>query len=79
MRVIAFTGSRADYYLQQPLLKRLSSYEAVELKLVVSGTILHEDEMRTLHDIKNDNISILSEIPILELEDDNFHTLQIEV
>jgi UDP-hydrolysing UDP-N-acetyl-D-glucosamine 2-epimerase len=74
MKVLGFTGSRADYYLQQPLFKRLNRHPKVDLQIIVSGSILEERNQKTLNDIHEDNISIAAYI---RLSDSSNHSIQV--
>ena len=64
MKILSFTGSRAEYYILRPLFRKLSVLKDVEFRLIVSGGIIKEQENKTLNDIKADNINILRTINI---------------
>ena len=64
MKILCFTGSRAEYYILRPLLRKLSSKESVDLKLIVTGGITKEVNKTTLSDIEKDKIKILKIINI---------------
>jgi len=64
LKILSFTGSRAEYYILRPLFRKLSALENVEFRLIVSGGIIKEQENKTLNDIKADNINILRTINI---------------
>ena len=70
-RIIALTGSRADYYLQRPALRRFNKSEDYEINLIVCGGILEEIHGKTLDDIKNDKIKICAEIKSLNKKEKN--------
>jgi len=74
MKVLGFTGSRADYYLQQPVFKRLNRHPNIDLEIIVSGSILEECNQKTLNDICADKIPIAACIPLL---DSSNHSIQI--
>lgn len=57
MKLLAFTGSRAEYYLQRPLFKELLSRKEVSLDIIVSGGILSESRNQTLQDIYSDGFN----------------------
>ena len=64
MRILAFTGSRAEYYILRPLFKLISLNDDFDLELIVTGGIISESNHKTINDIKKDNIKIkLLEIP----------------
>lgn len=56
--IIAFTGSRADFYLQRPILKRINNDSRFNLRLIVSGGILEEKDQITLGDIIKEKFTI---------------------
>ena len=66
MKIICFTGSRAEYYLLRPLFIELKERDKYELFLIVSGGILQEENKQTLKDIKKDQINICGEINLEE-------------
>ena len=71
MNILCFTGSRAEYYILRPLLKKLSSYKGIDLELIVSGGITKEGDGKTLNDIENDGIKILDVIDIPNVFDNH--------
>lgn len=75
MKIVCFTGSRAEYYLLRPLFLELKKNNNFELFLIISGGILKEKMKRTLQDIKEDGINILAKIPLNN--SDNNHSLSI--
>ena len=70
-RIIALTGSRADYYLQRPALKRFNKSDDYEINLIVCGGILEEIHGKTLKDIEKDNIKICAKIESLKNKNKN--------
>ena len=64
LKILCFTGSRAEYYILKPLFTKLSKKEKVNLELIVSGGITKEEHFQTLKDIKKDCIKINSIIDI---------------
>jgi UDP-hydrolysing UDP-N-acetyl-D-glucosamine 2-epimerase len=77
MKILGFTGSRAEYYLQRPVLNRLDSLSSVSVALIVCGSILEEDSQITLSDIEKDGIPIAAKIPISRADKSQSHALQI--
>ena len=77
MKILGFTGSRAEYYLQRPILRRLCSTSSVEVAIVVSGSILEEDSQITLSDIEKDIIPIVARVPIKSTHKEQSHAVQI--
>jgi UDP-hydrolysing UDP-N-acetyl-D-glucosamine 2-epimerase len=70
-RVIAvFTGNRAEYGLQFPILKALSRHPAVDCRLVVSGAHLDPNFGKTRTEIEADGFKIHAEAKI-EMSDDS--------
>ena len=64
-RTIAiFTGNRAEYGLQYPILKAVSEDNSLEYKLLVSGAHLDSNFGATLDEIKKDGFEITEEIKI---------------
>ena len=62
MKIICFTGSRAEYYLLRPLLISINKLIKYKLFLIISGGILLEENKKTILDIKKDGINICGEI-----------------
>jgi UDP-hydrolysing UDP-N-acetyl-D-glucosamine 2-epimerase len=64
-RVIAvFTGNRAEYGLQYPVLKAIDKHPKLEYRLIVSGAHLDKNFGNTLKEISNDGFHIDSEVKI---------------
>jgi len=64
-KVIAiFTGNRAEYGLQFPIIKAVSEHHDLDYKLIISGAHLDTNFGQTLDEIKNDGFNIYSEISI---------------
>ncbi|MDC3170843.1 UDP-N-acetylglucosamine 2-epimerase, partial [Prochlorococcus sp. AH-716-E13] len=64
MRILSFTGSRAEYYILRPLFIKLSIQKNIDFKLIVSGGITNEANNKTLNDIKKDKIDVVEIIDI---------------
>ena len=47
-----FTGNRAEYGLQYPVLKAIDAHPNLEYKLIVSGAHLDNDFGKTIKEIK---------------------------
>ena len=62
MKIVCFTGSRAEYYLLRPLFIELNKRSKYNLFLIVSGGILEEESKQTIKDIRRDKINICGEI-----------------
>lgn len=77
MRKIAvFTGNRAEYGLQFPLLKAIDQHPDLEYQLIVSGAHLDPHFGNTLDEIKNDGFHISAEVKIDFFDDSNSSTAQ---
>lgn len=64
-RTIAiFTGNRAEYGLQYPILRAVNAHPDLDYKLLVSGAHLDSNFGHTLDEIRNDGFHIDSEIKI---------------
>ncbi len=74
-RIIAvFTGNRAEYGLQYPLLKAIDEHPDLECKLLVSGAHLDGDIGSTIEEIQKDGFHIDYEIKIEMSEDSETST-----
>src|SRR4051812_44952645 len=74
-RVIGiFTGNRAEYGLQYPILKAVNAHPGLEYRLIVSGAHLDEDFGRTLSEIENDGFTVHAEVKIDFPEDTLYGT-----
>lgn len=70
-RVIAvFTGNRAEYGLQFPILKAIDEHPNLEYKLIVSGAHLDKNFGRTLSEIEADGFRVAAEVKI-DLNEDS--------
>jgi len=64
-RVIAvFTGNRAEYGLQYPILRAIDQHPDLDYRLMVSGAHLDKDFGKTLDEIKADGFRIDAEVGI---------------
>ena len=63
-RIAVFTGNRAEYGLQYPILKAIDEHPDLEYKLLVSGAHLDKNFGRTLDEIKEDGFHIDAEVKI---------------
>ena len=69
-RIVAvFTGNRAEYGLQFPILKAIAAHPDLEYRLIVSGAHLDPQFGRTLEEIRADGFTIHDEVKI-DLEAD---------
>ncbi|MBI4375874.1 MAG: UDP-N-acetylglucosamine 2-epimerase (hydrolyzing) [Elusimicrobia bacterium] len=64
-RVVAvFTGNRAEYGLQFPILKAIAAHPALDYRLIVSGAHLDPNFGRTLEEIEKDGFRVHAEVKI---------------
>jgi len=63
-RIAIFTGNRAEYGLQYPILKAVAGHPQLEYQLLVSGAHLDANFGRTLDDISADGFRIDAEVKI---------------
>ncbi len=62
--IAVFTGNRAEYGLQFPILRAIDRHPGLEYKLLVSGAHLDQNFGSTLEEIKRDGFHIDKEIKI---------------
>lgn len=76
-RIIAvFTGNRAEYGLQFPILRAIDAHPDLEYRLIVSGAHLDKNFGRTLSEIERDGFKVHAEVKIDMGEDTLFGTAQ---
>jgi UDP-hydrolysing UDP-N-acetyl-D-glucosamine 2-epimerase len=63
-KVVVFTGNRAEYGLQYPILKALCQHPELEYQLIVSGAHLDGNFGNTLEEIKKDGFRVDVEVKI---------------
>ncbi|MEI7612347.1 MAG: UDP-N-acetylglucosamine 2-epimerase [Betaproteobacteria bacterium] len=64
-RVIAvFSGNRAEYGLQYPILRAIKEHPDLEYRLIVSGAHLDSNFGRTISEIRDDGFDIHAEVAI---------------
>ncbi len=68
-RIAVLTGSRSEYGLLRPIIKRIHTHPAFELYLIVTGMHLSEEFGYTIKEIKRDGFPIYAEIDTLNRED----------
>ena len=72
-KICVVTGTRAEYHLLFPLLKRLKKDSELELILAVTGSHLNENYGNTYKDIEKDGFIIDVKVDILQREDTVLH------
>lgn len=76
-RVVAvYTGNRAEYGLQYPILRALAADRRLDYKLLVSGAHLQQAFGRTAKEIAKDGFKVHAEVKIAMGDDDLFGTAQ---
>lgn len=76
-RIIAvFTGNRAEYGLQYPILRAIADHPDLDYRLLVSGAHLDDNFGRTLDEIRNDGFHIDVEVKIEMDVDSRISTAQ---
>jgi UDP-N-acetylglucosamine 2-epimerase (non-hydrolysing)/GDP/UDP-N,N'-diacetylbacillosamine 2-epimerase (hydrolysing) len=71
-KIAVLTGTRADYGIMKPLLKKIQQSKNLELKLIVTGMHLSPKFGKTIYEIKKDNFKIASKISLLPKKDSNY-------
>lgn len=68
-RVAVFTGTRAEYGLLVPILRRLEQSEMIDVQLIVAGSHLSMLHGKTIHAIEDDGFEIDERIEMLLAND----------
>ena len=63
-KVLVFTGNRAEYGLQLPVIKALNESSKIDCKLIVSGSHLEKKFGETIKQIKKDKLKIAAKIKL---------------
>lgn len=71
MRLVAVTGTRAEYGLVRPILQTLRDEPNFEIGLIVTGTHLSEAFGRTVVDIEAHGLPIVARVEMLDEADDS--------
>ena len=75
-RIAIFTGNRAEYGLQYPIIKAISEDPRLDYRLLVSGAHLKQDFGRTLREIEDNGFTIHAQVRIDMPEDTLVATAQ---
>lgn len=75
-KIAIFTGNRAEYGLQYPILKAVDEHPDLDYRLLVSGAHLDNNFGRTLDEIRSDGFRIDAEIKIEMGADSRISTAQ---
>lgn len=76
--IAVFTGNRAEYGLQYPILKAIAADPRLDYRLLVGGAHLDPNFGRTLEEIRDDGFEIHAEIDI-EMEEDSLHATALAI
>ena len=68
-RVAVFTGSRAEYGLQYPILRAIAADPRLEYRLIVGGTHLQEDFGSTEAEITDDGFRVDAKVETIMRRD----------
>lgn len=68
-KIAIFTGNRAEYGLQYPIIRAISEDPRLDYQLLVSGAHLKQDFGKTLSEIERDGFRVAKEVKI-EMPDD---------
>lgn len=73
-KVAVFTGNRAEYGLQYPILRAIAAHPDLDYQLIVSGAHLDPKFGQTLEEIKSDGFVVDAEVHIDMVEDESLST-----
>lgn len=76
--IAVFTGNRAEYGLQKPVLQALKNHPVMEYRLIVSGAHLDDNFGKTIDLIKSDNFEIHAK-PRISLENDDLTSTSLAI
>jgi UDP-hydrolysing UDP-N-acetyl-D-glucosamine 2-epimerase len=62
--IAVFTGNRAEYGLQVPIIRAIDAHPDLDYRLIVSGAHLDANFGRTLHEITADGFTVHAEVKI---------------
>ena len=63
-KIVIFTGNRAEYGLQFPIIEAINNHKNLDLSIFVSGAHLDSNFGTTLNEINNDGFKIGAKIKI---------------
>jgi UDP-N-acetylglucosamine 2-epimerase (non-hydrolysing)/GDP/UDP-N,N'-diacetylbacillosamine 2-epimerase (hydrolysing) len=75
-KIAIFTGNRAEYGLQYPIIKAISMHPMLDYFLLVSGAHLQEDYGYTLKEIEQDGFKVYHEVNLIMEHDNLYATAQ---
>jgi UDP-N-acetylglucosamine 2-epimerase (non-hydrolysing)/GDP/UDP-N,N'-diacetylbacillosamine 2-epimerase (hydrolysing) len=71
-KITVTTGTRADYGILRPVLKKIKSNPMLKLNLIITGMHLSSKYGKTIDEIKKDGFSITNTINFLPKKDTNY-------
>lgn len=71
-KITVTTGTRADYGIFRPILKRIANSKNLQLKLIVTGMHLSKKFGNTINEIKNDGFTISEIIKFIPKNDTTY-------
>lgn len=75
-KIAIFTGNRAEYGLQYPIIRAIARHPKLAYYLLVSGAHLQEDFGYTVKEIEEDGFQVYAEVKLSMEEDTLFSTAQ---
>jgi UDP-N-acetylglucosamine 2-epimerase (non-hydrolysing)/GDP/UDP-N,N'-diacetylbacillosamine 2-epimerase (hydrolysing) len=75
-KIAVFSGNRAEYGLQYPILKVMSSDQRLECYLLAGGAHLQQDFGKTMAEIESDGFNVYRQVEIEMQQDTLFATAQ---
>ena len=72
-RISVITGTRADYGILRPVIRKIHESKKLELCLIVTGTHLSKKHGMTINEIKKDRFPISAKINIGPKGNTNYH------
>ena len=67
-KIAVVTGTRAEYGLLSPVIKKIQKAEKLELQLIVTGSHLSAQHGETVKEIEKDGVPVFAKIPIIKFE-----------
>ena len=75
-KIVFFSGSRAEYNIQYPILKKFQKNKLFKVYFIIAGSHTSTTVGNTLNEIKKDNINIFHKVKI-KLKSNNSYDLNI--
>ena len=72
-KIAIYTGNRAEYGLQLPIIRAIDSHPSLEYSLIVSGAHLEKKYGETIQEIRNDGFKVSHQIKV-DLKSDALNT-----